>query len=180
MIPGPLYGHLTAKSEMTFSRLLPGPIERVWEYLTNSEKRGKWLASGEVEGRVGGRMDLHFRQCDLSEEKEPPAHFAHLAEGTHMTGTVTRYQPLELLGFTWRAGAARSEVIFRLKPADRQVRLILTHRHLTSPEAMRNAAAGWHTHLDLLLALLEGDTMPPYWSKLERLKDEYGEIFPEE
>ena len=31
-----------------FERLLPGPIERVWAYLTESDKRSLWLASGAM------------------------------------------------------------------------------------------------------------------------------------
>ena len=41
-------------------RLLPGPIERVWAYLTESDKRATWFASGPFELRVGGKADLHF------------------------------------------------------------------------------------------------------------------------
>jgi uncharacterized protein YndB with AHSA1/START domain len=27
-------------------RLLPGPVERVWAYITESDKRAKWLCAG--------------------------------------------------------------------------------------------------------------------------------------
>ena len=40
------YAKRVSKDAVRFERLLPGPIERVWSYLTDSEKRGKWLASG--------------------------------------------------------------------------------------------------------------------------------------
>lgn len=42
------YGRLTAPDTLQIERLLPGPIERVWSYLTESEKRRKWLASGDM------------------------------------------------------------------------------------------------------------------------------------
>jgi uncharacterized protein YndB with AHSA1/START domain len=176
MNPSQTYGRRTAQGEMTFARLLPGPLERVWEYLTDSAKRGKWLASGEMEGRVGGKIDLQFRQTSFSEGSPPPPEYVHLSEGTLQPGIVTRYEPQELLGFTWGSGETRSEVIVRLTPVDRQIRLVLTHRHLRSPDAEANAAGGWHTHLDLLQAVLEGDTALPYWTELQRLKDEYREI----
>jgi len=30
---------------------LPGPIERVWEYLTDPDKRARWFAGGPMEPR---------------------------------------------------------------------------------------------------------------------------------
>ncbi|MBL7984768.1 MAG: SRPBCC domain-containing protein, partial [Flavobacteriales bacterium] len=48
------YGTLIAPNTIQFKRLLPGPIERVWAYLTESDKRSKWLASGSMDLRVGG------------------------------------------------------------------------------------------------------------------------------
>ena len=43
------YGVVIAPNTIRFERLLPGPIERVWAYLTESEKRAKWLASGAMD-----------------------------------------------------------------------------------------------------------------------------------
>jgi uncharacterized protein YndB with AHSA1/START domain len=48
------YGVVTEAGTIRFERVLPGPIERVWAYLTESKERGKWLASGEMDLRVGG------------------------------------------------------------------------------------------------------------------------------
>ena len=33
------YGELLDENTVRFERLLPGPIERVWSYLTEGEKR---------------------------------------------------------------------------------------------------------------------------------------------
>ena len=38
------YGVLTEPTTLTIQRLLPGPVERIWSYLTDSELRRKWLA----------------------------------------------------------------------------------------------------------------------------------------
>ena len=38
---------------LTIARLLPGPIERVWAYLTESDLRRKWLAAGEMDLTLG-------------------------------------------------------------------------------------------------------------------------------
>jgi uncharacterized protein YndB with AHSA1/START domain len=177
MNPNEQYARRTAQGEVAFARLLPGPIERVWTYFSDSEKRGRWLASGPMEERPGGKIEFHFRQGDLSAEKTPPPAFAHLANGIQWTGIVTRHQPPDALGFTWEAGENRSEVVVRLTPEDRMVRLVLKHRRLASLAAERNAAGGWHLHLDLLLAVLEGTDPPPYWTELKRLKSEYAQLF---
>ena len=39
------YGVLTEPATLKIQRLLPGPIERVWAYLTESELRRQWLAA---------------------------------------------------------------------------------------------------------------------------------------
>ena len=46
------YGVVTDARTIWMKRLLPGPIERVWDYLTDSTKRGKWFASGKMDLRV--------------------------------------------------------------------------------------------------------------------------------
>src|SRR5580698_6413683 len=45
------YGVITESNTLRFERLLPGPIDRVWRYLIDSDKRGQWLAYGEIEPR---------------------------------------------------------------------------------------------------------------------------------
>ena len=49
------YGVITHPDTVRLERLLPGPIERVWDYLTDSKKRGTWLATGTMDLRVGGK-----------------------------------------------------------------------------------------------------------------------------
>src|SRR5256885_5566218 len=53
-------------------RLLPGPLERVWAYITESDKRAKWLAAGEVDPRLGGKIHLQFDHRKLSCERTAP------------------------------------------------------------------------------------------------------------
>jgi uncharacterized protein YndB with AHSA1/START domain len=48
-------------STVRIERLLPGPVERVWAYLTESTKRATWLAAGEFDLRVGGAWNTHDR-----------------------------------------------------------------------------------------------------------------------
>src|SRR5260370_33738585 len=66
------YGAVTEPGTVRLERVLPGPIERVWAYLTEPEKRGKWLASGAMELRAGGQEEYVFNHSELSSEKTPP------------------------------------------------------------------------------------------------------------
>jgi uncharacterized protein YndB with AHSA1/START domain len=52
------YGALSEPATLTIQRMLPGPIERVWAYLTESDLRRKWLASGDMEMKVGAPFEL--------------------------------------------------------------------------------------------------------------------------
>ena len=38
---------------MQFVRILPGPIEKIWDYLWDGEKRGEWFATGAMPTKVG-------------------------------------------------------------------------------------------------------------------------------
>jgi len=46
-------GTTTEKATVRLERLLPGPIERVWAYLTEADKRATWFAGGMFDLRVG-------------------------------------------------------------------------------------------------------------------------------
>ena len=59
--PNESYAALIAPGTLQFTRLLPGPIERVWSYLTEPEKTALWIASGTIDLRVGGRYEW---RCD--------------------------------------------------------------------------------------------------------------------
>ena len=66
------FGELIAPDTVRFERMLPGPIERVWAYLTESDKRAQWFCSGETELRVGGHIDMHFDNSQLSPLDDVP------------------------------------------------------------------------------------------------------------
>ena len=51
---------LLAPATVRMERLLPGPVERLWAYLTESKKRATWFCGGEFELRVGGHARLQF------------------------------------------------------------------------------------------------------------------------
>ena len=63
------YGLLTEPATLKIQRLLPGPLERIWVYLTESDMRRKWLASGFMEMKVGAPFELVWRNNELT---DPP------------------------------------------------------------------------------------------------------------
>jgi uncharacterized protein YndB with AHSA1/START domain len=165
------HGTITEAGTIVFERLLPGPIERVWEYLTDSEKRGLWLAGGPMEPRVGGRVQLSFRNTELSPIKAPPPQKYVDADCSSVKGEVTLWEKPYRLAYLWGDGG--SEVTFELVPDGARVRLTLTHRRLAGRAMMVSVAGGWHTHLGILADQLSGETPRPFWPSHTALERDY-------
>jgi uncharacterized protein YndB with AHSA1/START domain len=162
-----------APGELRLTRLLPGPIERVWAYLTDPEKRARWFAAGVVEPKTGGKAEFVMHHAKIAPGETPPARYKHVHDqGVTFDGRVLRYEPPRVLAYTF--GGEDSDVTFELTPQGNQVLLVLTHRTRGEdrPE-LTNYASGWHTHFSLLIALLEERPQPPFWATHARLKAEY-------
>src|SRR5210317_1769854 len=106
------YGELLDESTVKFERLLPGPIERVWSFLTESEKRAQWLCGGDVENAVDGHVDMHFHNMSLSSDEDipRPEKYKDMPEKISFTGSVTRCEPPHVLEHTWVFGEESSLV----------------------------------------------------------------------
>ena len=174
------YGVVTAPDTVRIERVLPGPIERVWRYLTESDKRGRWLAEGRMELRVGGRVEHVFRNNSLTENDDPPPpRYADTADEARMQGRITVCEPPGLLSYTWsESSGLESEVTFELSPKNDDVLLVLTHRRLADRDEVLGVAAGWHAHLDVLADRLSGRTPRGFWATFNRLEAEYDELIP--
>lgn len=171
------YGTFPEPETIRFERLLPGPPKRIWDYLTKSELKAKWLAAGDVEPHIGGKVDLHFQHKNLSKDEDPiPDKYKDYEEGTSSRGTVTQWDPPRLLSYTWaEESGTESEVTFELIPQEEnKVLLILTHRRLGDDrEMLIGVAAGWHTHLDILDDQLNGRDPRGFWKIHTMLENEY-------
>ena len=138
--------HFDRAAMVRFERILPGPIERVWEFLTDTTRLPAWFGHGTIEPREGGHVTL--------------------MDG-HIRGMVTRWKPPRRLTYTWNVFSPgetespypESYVTIELEPHDHQVRLTLTHLPVLERFEKQNAM-GWHTFLDLLEAALQGDPNP--------------------
>src|SRR5262245_867329 len=147
---------LVKPSTIRFERLLPGPVERVWEYLTVSEKRAAWLAAGEFDLRLGGRIELVCDNERLSGEPRPLT--ASCNKGKVITGTITRFEPMKALGHTWQAEGLDAEVLYELTPKGKDVLLVIHHRLPDDPQVKIGVGGGWGAHTGILEDVLNGET----------------------
>jgi uncharacterized protein YndB with AHSA1/START domain len=175
------YGRSTEAGTVRLERKLPGPIERVWDYLTDSEKRGKWFASGPMEQRAGGKLEFHFHNSQLTPHAEPPPERYKKHEGLTSSGKVTRCDPPNLLSFTWEEmSGGESEVTFELSEKNNEVLMVVTHRRLRNRGELIGVSAGWHVHVGLLSDILNRRELRSFWSTYERLQAEYDKRLPTE
>ena len=74
------YGELLDESTVRFERMLPGPIDRVWNYIVDGEKRKKWLCAGDISAGKGANVDMHFHNETLSRatDIEIPEKYRHM------------------------------------------------------------------------------------------------------
>ncbi len=171
------YGEKLDENTVRFRRLLPGPIERVWAYLTESDKRAQWLCGGDTEPRVGGHVDMHFHNASLSSADDipRPEKYRDMPEKVSFIGKVTRWEPPQALTHTWEFEGEASEVCYELEAQGDKVLLTLTHRKLDTSETVLSVITGWHSHLNILEDVLAGEERRPIYKMQTELEAEYGQ-----
>jgi uncharacterized protein YndB with AHSA1/START domain len=168
-----LYAQPVAPETIRLERLMPTTPDRLWSWLTDPAKRALWLAGGSTDERKGGAIELVFRNSTLNTGEDDPAPARYAAEAGEMSvrGEILECDPPHRLAFTWPGG---SEVTFDLAAEGDSTCLVVTHRKIARRGAMLSIAAGWHTHLDILTARLDGAEPPEgFWRKHTRLEAEY-------
>lgn len=153
---------LIQPSTIRFERLLPGPIERVWAYLVESDKRAQWLAAGDFDLRVGGTIELIFNNDNLSEDKHPDGPKATGGKG-RFTGVITRLEPPRVLAHTWSWDGRDSDVLYELAPRGKEVLLTIHHRLPADAQLTRGVGGGWPVHTGILADVLSGVKPRPFW-----------------
>jgi uncharacterized protein YndB with AHSA1/START domain len=168
-----MHGVLIEPATLKIQRVLPGPIERIWAYLTDSDLRRRWLAAGQMELRPGAPFEFVWRNDELTNPpgKRPPG----FSEENRMESRITEVHPPHSLTFTW---GASGEVSFELEKEGSEVLLTVTHRRIPDRTQMLSVAAGWHMHLDVLVARARGVEPAPFWDGWSRLKSDYDRRLP--
>jgi uncharacterized protein YndB with AHSA1/START domain len=139
-------GDLTMVPCVRFTRVLPGPIGKVWAHLTDTRLLPSWFGEeSRIEPRRGGAV--------------------HLAGG-HIRGTVTQWQPPRKLVYSWNvfgpddppdavSAYPESYPTFELEARGAEVVLTFAHFPVLDRFVPQNAM-GWHTMLDILADTLHG------------------------
>lgn len=167
------YGERIDQTTVRFERLLPGPIERVWAYLVDPQKRMQWFCAGDFDLKPGGKAEFHFDHRRLTDEKPPKKYENHGGE-IKFDGTIIDATPPHLLVFDWpEETGENTRVRIELVKNGDKVKLTLTHSRLEKRETLLSVSGGWHIHLDLLEAALAGTQGPPFWSTIVKLEAEY-------
>jgi len=169
----PAYGTLGEDATLTLERLLPGSIDRVWAYLTESDLRRQWLAAGTMDMRVGAPLELVWRNNELMENPgQAPDGFG---DEHRMESEITELDPPHRLSISW---GSTGGVTFELEPVGDMVRFTVTHRRIPDRSIMLNVSAGWHSHIDILAARLAMEEPKPFWDNWTALKAEYDRRIP--
>ena len=167
------FGTLIEPTTVKIQRLLPGPIERIWAYLVESDKRRKWLAAGQMELKVGAPFELVWRNGELTNPpgKRPDG----FGEEHRMASRITELDPPRKIAFTWDSSG---DVSIELEKQGGDVLLTLIHRRLPNRNYMLRVSAGWHAHLGVLVARVRGEEPEPFWDGWKRLTEEYDQRLP--
>jgi uncharacterized protein YndB with AHSA1/START domain len=168
------YGELVAPNTVRLQRQLPGPVERVWAYLAESDLRARWLAAGEMTLEVGAPFSLTWRNGELT---TPPGARPEGMTGEHfMESRITELDPPRRLSFEWEGSGG---VSFELEPQGSEVLLTVTHHGIERRSMLLGVSSGWHAHLDLLVARISEYEPLPFWDVFSRVRAEYEGRIPQ-
>ena len=157
-------------------RTLNAPIEKVWSYVVESEKRAKWFAGGQWDLRVGGKTELTFAHHRLSDEPSPEG----FGKKGPFSGEIIAIEPPHLIA--WRdtgIGRGGSEIRMELTPEGDRTHLSIIHTRMAYPDRL-GACAGWGAHLNILEDTLTGRKPRGFWTTHDRLREFYATRYPEE
>lgn len=139
--------HLDGRWQLSFTRRLPHPPEKVWRALTEPEHLAVWFPT-TIEGERAAGATLRFAHRD---DAAPP-----------VEGEMLACDPPRLLELRW---GDDETLRFELRPEAGGTVLTFVNRFDEVGKAARDAA-GWHACLDVLAHHLAGSA--PLWTPRER------------
>ena len=163
-------GSLLDLHTVEFKRLLPGPIELAWDYLTKPDLVKTWFADVTLEPRVGGDVTVRFSEDTCG------------GCSAGVRGVVREFRPPYVIAFTWFQRRAQpdgsiqdsdeGEVRFELAERGDKVLLTLLHSRLPTHE-LPNYSGGWHAYLDSLESRITGHGGIAVMEAFHRLRPRY-------
>ena len=105
------YGKLINPTTLQFERMLPGPIDRVWEHLVDDTKRALWFAGGPTDLVPNGKMELVFNNSHFSSVPDPtPEKYKEYGDGYISFATIVEFNEPNLLVINWEDGQVTFEL----------------------------------------------------------------------
>jgi len=152
-----------ALATLVFQRVLPHPLEVVWQALTDPKQLSSWyMMRVSVDGRPGGSIDFSGGPGDF-----------------HIRGRILQWDPPFVFEYEWkvspRQGMPNGEdalVRWELIREGPNTLLTLTHKNVTRPTASGIAPA-MHVLLDRLAAKLDGRPMPDMKQRFAEVQANY-------
>jgi len=161
-------------STLRIERRLPGPIERVWSYLVDPQKRALWYVGGAWELKQGGKAPCEWDHTRLSDEPTPEAWKSF--DGMTTMGTITRVEPPHLLAYRGDMGGEEFEVTFELKVDGNEVIFSITQAPVA--DGMKPSfGSGWHAYIDILEDRMRNVKPRAFWTNFDKLQAEYATRF---
>jgi uncharacterized protein YndB with AHSA1/START domain len=160
---------------LRIERRLPGPIERVWAYVVEPEKRALWFVGGIWDQHAGGEARSLWDHTRLSHEPTPEAWKSF--DGMETTATITRIEPPRLLSYRTDMGAGAVDITFELVPDGDDVIFSITQAPVADAKGKASFASGWHAYIDILEDRLRGVKPRGFWTNFDRLQAEYATRF---
>lgn len=174
------FGKTIAPDTFRLERTLKAPIERVWSYFVEADKRSRWFNAGDDLTGAGQTATLSFGHFRITSEK-PPARWAKMeTEEIPMRTLVLAFEPPRLLEISWGDGEEHvSNVRFEFKAQGDETLLVLTHSRIDTNANLRDFAGGWTAHVQTLADVLEGKPTNRFWGDVVRAHDVYEEAIPQ-
>ena len=126
-----------------------------------------------MELKVGAPFEFVWRNDELT--VPPGRRPSGFAQEHRMQSRLTEVEPPHRLSFTW---SGTGEVTFALEPRGEAVLLTITHRQVADRSTLLKVSAGWHVHLDILVARTSGEEPEPFWDGWHRLQQDYERRLP--
>ncbi len=136
----------------TFERHLLHPVRNVWAMLTENEKLQEWFSELRIdELREGGVIKFDMQ------------------DGTFEEMEILELKLKSVLEFTWDKDVVR----FELYPEPEGCKLVFIEKINTITDHTPRDLAGWHVCLDVIQALLDGNTIESRKAEWEKSYPKY-------